>query len=102
MTIDISVEEILTLTQAAKSLPGRPASSTIHRWRLRGIRGVRLETILVGGRRFTSRQALERFAARITAAADGEAPPIRTPRARQQAIERAEAQLGIEVANAER
>ncbi len=42
-----------------------PHVSTIYRWRLRGIRGVKLETFLIGGRRYTSVEAIERFTERI-------------------------------------
>jgi hypothetical protein len=35
--------------------------STFHRWRSRGVRGVRLEAIRVGGTWCTSMQALQRF-----------------------------------------
>lgn len=45
--------------------------STAHRWRKRGVRGVKLETCLLGGRRCTSDQALQRFFADTTTAADG-------------------------------
>ena len=72
MSVDISRESLLTLNQAAEYLPGRPNVSTLHRWRLHGIRGVKLETCLIGGRRYTSREAVERFVAATTAAADGE------------------------------
>ena len=46
--------------------------STLHRWRLRGVRGIRLETVLIGGTRYTSTEALSRFFAATTAAADGQ------------------------------
>jgi hypothetical protein len=59
--IDISNEFLLTISAAAKSLPSRPHISTVWRWIQRGVRGVKLETYLIGGRRFTSREALERF-----------------------------------------
>ncbi len=59
--IDIQQERLLSFPQAAAILPFRPHVSTLHRWRLRGIGGVRLETIRLGGRRFTSEQALTRF-----------------------------------------
>jgi len=48
--IDITTETLLSLLDAAKQLPGRPHVSTLYRWRIRGVRGVRLETVLVGGR----------------------------------------------------
>ena len=62
MSIDLSIEQLLSLPCAARRLPGHPHISTLHRWRLRGVRGVRLETTLVGGKRYTSIEALQRFA----------------------------------------
>ena len=41
---------------------------------------MRLETFLRGGVRHTTREAIERFFAAITAAADGNATPVRTSR----------------------
>ncbi len=72
MSIDIDIlkEKLLTLEQAARFFPGRVAPSTIWRWHRKGVRGVRLETIVIGGKRFTSAQALERFAAASTAASE--------------------------------
>jgi len=93
MTIDISSERLLSLTEAAKSLPGRPHISSIFRWLSNGVRGVKLESCLIGGRRFTSQEALERFCAATTAAADGGPAPVRTSRQRQRAIEQAERRL---------
>ena len=67
--------------------------STIHRWRLKGVRGVRLETFLRGGIRYTTDEAIERFFAATTAAADGNPSPTRTARQRQRDIDRADAEL---------
>jgi hypothetical protein len=89
MGVDISCEHLLTLPEAAASLPGRPNVSTVHRWRLRGVRGVRLESCRIGGRRYTSVEALCRFAAKTTAVADGETEP-RTPHRRAREIARAD------------
>lgn len=96
MPIDIGTENPLSLTEAAKVAPGRPHLATVWRWCQRGVRGVKLETIVVGGRRFTTTEALERFIARTTAAANGEPAPIRTPRQRQRAIAAAEAALAAD------
>ncbi|MEI8375972.1 MAG: DUF1580 domain-containing protein [Planctomycetota bacterium] len=90
MSIEISCETLLSLNEAARRLPGRPNISTLHRWRLNGVHGVRLETCLIGGRRFTSHEALERFANATTAAADRTPVPPRTPLQRQRAIDAAE------------
>lgn len=70
MSIDLSSETPLSLSEAAASCPGRPNITTIWRWCLRGCRGVRLESFVRGGRRFTTAEALERFIAGTTAAAD--------------------------------
>jgi hypothetical protein len=93
--IDIVHERLLSLAEASRFLPGRPHASSIFRWMSRGIRGVQLESCLIGGRRYTSEEALERFAAATTAAAAGETPPSRTPRARQRAIEEAERRVAL-------
>ncbi|NLX98218.1 MAG: DUF1580 domain-containing protein [Rhodopirellula sp.] len=68
-------EQLLALGQAMHELPNRPSPSTAWRWYRKGIRGVRLETVVVGGRRYTSREALDRFLSAVTSAADSE--PIR-------------------------
>lgn len=91
--IDIHREQMLTITSAARELPGKPHVSTVWRWINRGVRGVTLDTILVGGIRYTSREALQRFCECITAAADGKPAPVRTSRQRQAAIDRAEREL---------
>ena len=50
--IDIANENPITLAEAARSLPGGPVHvSTIHRWRLKGCRGVCLGSFLRGGGR---------------------------------------------------
>jgi Protein of unknown function (DUF1580) len=61
--IDPLTENLRSFGEASKALPGRPHVSTLHRWAGRGVRGRRLETVLIGGRRFTSLEALKRFAA---------------------------------------
>lgn len=50
--------DLIPFQQAAALLPGRPHIATLHRWRLHGVRGRKLPTVLVGGRRFVSRQVL--------------------------------------------
>lgn len=54
-------EDVLTIREVAKELPGRPNLCTIWRWTNRGVAGVRLEIVRVGERIFTSRQAVARF-----------------------------------------
>ena len=81
--IDLSTETLIPWQQVAKFVPGQPHLSTLHRWRLKGVRGRRLETLSVGGRRFTSLQAITRF---IDAGNSSDAPqtaPTFTPTQRQ-------------------
>lgn len=84
--IDSTSEHLLSLREAADSLPGGAIHvTTIHRWCKRGIRGVRLETILRGGIRYTSSEAIDRFFTATTEAAAGKAVtgPVRTLRQRE-------------------
>ena len=70
--IDIEIESVLSLTEAATKLPHRragrrPHVSTLYRWASRGLRGNHLETIQIGGTRCTSVEALQRFFDRLSA-----------------------------------
>ncbi len=86
-------EKRLSLTELARregvSIP------TVWRWRKKGVKGVRLESFLVGSRRYTTFESFSRWVERTTAAADGEQPstPTRTNRQRQAEIDRAEREL---------
>lgn len=95
--IDISTEQLLTLADAAKLLPGRPSSCAIWRWRTKGVRGRKLESLSLGGRVYTSREALQRFARQEggegSAAGQGGGNPPQTPHHREKAILAAEAEL---------
>ncbi len=90
------IEELLSLPTAVEAATGqRPHPSTLHRWRLRGIKGVRLVTIRLGGKRLCSVESVLRFLAGVTEATDGpqQSTPARTSHQRQAAIDRAEAEL---------
>jgi len=92
-SIDISSERPLTIPEAAQTLPHPPHVATIWRWAYKGIKGIKLETICIGGRRYTTRESLQRFIERSTAAANGDAIPTRTAKQRQRAIQAAEREL---------
>lgn len=70
MSIDIANEQLLTLKDASSKLPRKNGKkihhSTIFRWAQRGRRGIRLETIRLGRTIWTSLEALQRFADRLT------------------------------------
>ncbi|HEX3152936.1 MAG TPA: DUF1580 domain-containing protein [Gemmataceae bacterium] len=66
-------EGLISLVQAAATLPSvrgkRVSTSSIFRWIVKGKHGVRLEAIKMGGPGYwTSKPALARFAAALTAA----------------------------------
>lgn len=96
--IDTAIEQPKPLSLAARECPNRKGGrgvgvATIWRWVQRGVRGIRLETIMVGGTRMTTPEALARFFAEVTAVADSKLTPRRVARQREQAIEAAEREL---------
>jgi hypothetical protein len=69
--IDIHKERLLKPAQAARVRPpgrkGRPTNvATVYRWMTTGVRGIKLESIRIGGTLYTSQEALQRFAERLT------------------------------------
>jgi len=71
-------EDLLTIPQAARRLPTRDHGrhvhpSTVWRWTKRGIRGVRLEIVKIGGSTYTSQEALQRFSDRLSRADSNQA-----------------------------
>lgn len=86
------------LLDAPAHLPTRPDGRRTHhstclRWVLRGVRGVRLEAVRLGGRWVTSLEALNRFAANLTAATSLTAPVPPTPTALLRHDDRVAAEL---------
>jgi hypothetical protein len=90
LMIDLTAEKLLTLSQAASLLPGRPSVATLWRWRTKGARGRRLESVLIGGKVFTSAEAIQRFACQQGGA---EPQQLRSPTRRERDIRRAEEEL---------
>ena len=96
--IDLSTETVFPVSEAPKHIPGRPSQGSCWRWVLQGVGGIKLESILIGGKRFTSHEAIQRFVDRRTAASNGDSPPSLTSRQRELEISRAEreaAEAGI-------
>jgi hypothetical protein len=72
MGIDIDSEALVEFNKPAEYWPTKPPHiATLHRWRLTGVlrddERVRLETVMLGGRRFTSREAVKRFLSALNA-----------------------------------
>jgi Protein of unknown function (DUF1580) len=91
--IDTDTETLLTLNEARTAFPGgkKLALATFHRWRLRGVRGVRLETILIGGLRYVSRESIARFIAAQNV--DESLVPTITPAQRARQAKAAQSEL---------
>jgi hypothetical protein len=75
MSIDTRLEELISLADAARLLPARrrgkrPHISCLYRWTTVGCRGVILDSVMVGGTRCTSREAIARFIERLSARDD--------------------------------
>ncbi len=109
MAIDITTERLIDLEEAAKLFPGKNGGTvhpeTVKLYARRGKLGVRLETVLGGPRRCTSREAVARFIEAVTAANDTKRPrPDRAPVAnrtkREAAMANREAHKKLESAGA--
>jgi hypothetical protein len=107
VSIVVAEEQVFPLADTPKHVPPRRGGRPLHpatafRWRNPGVRGVKLETIRVGGTLCTSVEALQRFFERLSAT-DGTEPaspppsaPLaarRTPAARLKALEKARREL---------
>jgi hypothetical protein len=81
--VDVAIETIFPLSELPDRIPprfGRKLSiPTSYRWSTRGVRGIVLETVQVGGTRYTSVEALRRFTEALTRARDGRPPAERAP-----------------------
>jgi len=96
--IDLN-EDLIPISQVPGEFPSRPHIATVWRWVTRGVRGVKLATVHLGGRRFSSREAIQRFVEATTgvdstlAATTGvDSTKVPTP-SRRQAVHRADAEL---------
>jgi hypothetical protein len=69
--IDISQENLLSLREVPHQIPCRPNGKRIHisviyRWIQRGVQGCLLESTKIGGTTYTSMEAIQRFANRLS------------------------------------
>ena len=93
--IDLAVETVVSLNDAAKHLPRRRAGKVVHlgtlyRWIGHGVKGHKLECIRIGGSTCTSLEALQRFCDRLSGS---DSTPPQITRGRKKEIARAESTL---------
>src|SRR5262245_26557389 len=96
--LDLDTDHLFPLRDVPRQLPpsrrGKPVNlSTVLRWVLKGVRGVRLEAVMLGGTWYTSRAALREFTERLTARAVPAGVGFRPPSASRRASALAERQL---------
>jgi hypothetical protein len=97
--ISVASDNLIPIREVPKRLPPRPGGKRIHisavyRWIQRGVRGVKLETVRVGGTSYTSTEALQAFAEGLSAVGDSRVVSNGTPTTnRQRQIERASAEV---------
>lgn len=69
----LETEQLITLAQACRLLPSKPAPSTHWRWRTKGVkingRRIKLKCVRVGGKWFTTAPAFQKFLQEQTEAA---------------------------------
>src|SRR5262245_29559667 len=71
--LDVHNETMLSLRDASRRIPpsrnGKPTHvSTLLRWILNGVKGVKLDAVRLGGRWVTSVEAIQRFSRNLTSA----------------------------------
>ncbi len=69
----------LTLAQAARLLPTKPAPSTLWRWARKGVRGVHLEYRRLGGKIVVTEQGIRCFMDELTRRDTESAKPVGHP-----------------------
>jgi len=79
-TIDMSEETLIPVAEVPQKLPPRPSGKNVHVtsvycWINHGVRGVKLESLKVGGTTYTSTEALQRFAERLSHPRNASTPP---------------------------
>src|SRR4051794_11991685 len=98
--INIHTEQLRSLAEAARELPRQGNSRGVHvstlcRWWRHGVQcgvqgRVKLETVVIGGRRYTSVEAIQRFVERLNAAKKGSAPSPKATASSQRRAEQVE------------
>jgi hypothetical protein len=89
MGIDIQTETVIGIGAGCREFPPNGvAGATMARYIQKGIGGIKLETIKIGGRRYTSKEAIARFIAAQNAD-EGTAAPAITPAQRRRQSEAA-------------
>ena len=98
--IQTSIETLIPINQVPVHLEKitgkRPHIASIYRWIQKGIAGVQLETLIIGGTRLTSTEALDRFFQESTKAKESQKQKSRqSANSRYRSFEKQAENLGI-------
>lgn len=91
--MDISDEQLIPIQEVPRHLPTKSTGRRVHisavyRWIKHGVAGgIRLKTVKMGGSTYTSKEALQRFADRLSAARDTLSKAASVTAARQKQID---------------
>ncbi len=96
--IDLACEQLVPVRDIPSHLPRRPSGKRVHisacyRWLSRGVRGVKLEAIRIGGTTYTSVEALQRFAELLSSSTPRPLAEPAPSQSREKAIDRATREL---------
>ncbi len=96
--IDIANDSLILIRDVPRLLPPRPNGKRVHisacyRWLSRGVKGVVLESVKIGGSTYTSQEALQRFVEEVSSACDHRGVQPHTPARRQKEIDDASRRL---------
>jgi len=96
--INITSENLIPLIKVPSHLPRRATGKKIHisvvyRWVSRGLRGVQLESIRIGGTAYTSTEAIQRFGERLTESGSPPQKKRNAAKSRQKQIDQAAQQV---------
>jgi len=101
-------EQVMTLVEAAgwleRRFGRRPNVATIWRWAIKGLRGVRLQTIALGRYRYTTERAIEQFIDQtsVVIAPHEDAPLASTRAAGEQSFKEGERSAAVRRRTAEK
>lgn len=67
----VELDKLVGMNEVAKYLPTPKHINTVWHWVYHGVRGYKLPTRLVGGRRYTTPREIQEYLAQLTRAANG-------------------------------
>ena len=70
---------LVVISRAAEFFPNRPGASSIWRWAIKGSKGIILRTVVIGARRYTSREWCREFIEACSRAND-KCPGVQPPK----------------------